>query len=315
MSHSSGRKAWSLTVWVIGVIGLRVFRRAGSSGITLLHLIRMRAAVVGHVEWIEFGRVDHVPAPGEIVHVDESWEVPGGGGAVSAVQLCRLADAGTLYTALGDDELGHRSKSDLERLGLRVEAVFRPEPQRRAFVHVDRAGERTITVVGDRLGPRADDPLPWHELGEVDAVYFTAGDPGALREARRARALVATARGLDVVAAAGVELDALVASSRDRGERYEAGDLEPPPRHVVRTAGAAGGEYETAAGERGRWEASALPGPVSDFYGCGDSFAAGLTYGLGAGLPIGEAVRLGGRCGAACATGRGPYEGQLRDPD
>jgi hypothetical protein len=26
-------------------------------------------------------------------------------------------------------------------------------------------------------------------------------------------------------------------------------------------------------------------------------------------------VRLGGRCGAACATGRGPYEGQLRDPD
>ena len=29
----------------------------------------MRAAAVGHVEWIEFGRVDHVPEPGEIVHV------------------------------------------------------------------------------------------------------------------------------------------------------------------------------------------------------------------------------------------------------
>jgi ribokinase len=52
---------------------------------------------------------------------------------------------------------------------------------------------------------------------------------------------------------------------------------------------------------------------VSDFYGCGDSFAAGLTYGLGAGLPIGEAVELAARCGAACATGRGPYEGQLRE--
>jgi ribokinase len=276
----------------------------------------MRAGVVGHVEWIEFGRVDHVPAPGEIVHVSESWEVPGGGGAVAAVQLCRLAGAGTLYTALGDDELGHRSKSDLERLGLRVEAVFRREPQRRAFVHVDGAGERTITVVGERLGPTADDPLPWHELAEIDAVYFTAGDPGAVREARRAGALVATARGLGVLASAGVELDALVASSRDSGERYEAGDLEPPPRHVVRTAGAAGGEYETAAsGEQGRWEASPPPAPVSDFYGCGDSFAGGLTYGLGAGLPIGEAVRLGARCGAACATGRGPYEGQLRRAD
>jgi hypothetical protein len=31
----------------------------------------MQAAVVGHVEWIEFGRVDHVPAPGEIVHVSD----------------------------------------------------------------------------------------------------------------------------------------------------------------------------------------------------------------------------------------------------
>lgn len=273
----------------------------------------MRAAVVGHVEWIEFGRVDHVPAPGEIVHVSEWWEVPGGGGAVAAVQLCRLAGAGTLYTALGDDETGHRSKRELERLGLRVEAVFRPEPQRRAFVHVDRAGERTITVIGERLGPRADDPLPWHELADVDTVYFTAGDAGAAREARRAGTLVGTARGLEVLSEAAVELDALVASSRDRGERYEAGDLEPPPRFVVRTAGAAGGEYETPAGERGRWESTPPPGPVSDFYGCGDSFAAGLTYGLGAGLPIGEAVELAARCGAACATGRGPYEVQLRD--
>jgi ribokinase len=273
----------------------------------------MRTAVVGHVEWIEFGRVDHVPAPGEIVHVSESWEVPGGGGAVAAVQLCRLAGAGTLYTALGDDEVGHRSKEELERLGLRVEAAFRPETQRRGYVHVDSAGERTITVIGERLGPGADDPLPWHELADVDTVYFTAGDAGAVREARRARTLVGTARGLDVLGAAAVELDALVASSRDRGERYEPGDLKPSPRYVVRTAGSAGGEYETPAGERGRWEATPPPGPVSDFYGCGDSFAAGLTYGLGAGRPIGEAVVLGARCGAACATGRGPYEVQLRD--
>jgi ribokinase len=272
----------------------------------------MRVAVVGHVEWIEFGRVDHVPKPGEIVHVSESWEEPGGGGAVSAVQLCRLAGEGALFTALGDDELGHRAKAELERLGLRVEAVFRPEPQRRAFVHVDRAGERTITVVGERLGPRADDPLPWHELAGADTVYFTAGDAGAVHEARRAGTLVATTRGLQVLVQAGEQLDALVASSRDAGERY-AGELDPEPRHVVRTAGAAGGEWESAAGERGRWEASAPPGPVSDFYGCGDSFAAGLTYGLGAGMPIGEAVVLGARCGAACATGRGPYEGQLRE--
>jgi ribokinase len=272
----------------------------------------MRAAVVGHVEWIEFGRVDHMPAAGEIVHVRESWQEPGGGGAVAAVQLCKLAGEATLYTALGDDEVGHRSKHELQRLGLRVEAVFRPEPQRRGFVHVDAAGERTITVIGDRLGPSAGDPLPWHELADTDAVYFTAGDSGAVAEARRARTLVSTARGLAALAEAGVQLDALVASARDRGERYSEGDLDPPPRHVLRTAGAAGGRYESHGGERGSWEASPPPGPVSDFYGCGDSFAAGVTYGLGAGLPIGETTAFAARCGAACATGRGPYEGQLR---
>jgi hypothetical protein len=29
-------------------------------------------------------------------------------------------------------------------------------------------------------------------------------------------------------------------------------------------------------------------------------------------MPIGEALQLAARCGAACATGRGPYAGQLR---
>jgi ribokinase len=272
----------------------------------------VRAAVVGHVEWIEFGRVEHVPVAGEIVHVSESWMEPAGGGAVAAMQLCKLAGAATLYTALGDDEIGHRMKEGLEALGLRVEAIFRSEPQRRGFVHIDSAGERTITVIGSRLGPEAADPLPWGELAETDAVYFTAGDTGAAQAARQAGTLVSTARGLSTLAEAGVQLDALVASARDPGERYSPGDLEPPPLHVVRTAGAAGGEYETLDGDSGRWEAEALPGPVSDAYGCGDSFAAGLTFGLGSGLPIAEAAKLAARCGAACLTGRGPYQGQLR---
>jgi ribokinase len=275
----------------------------------------MKAAAVGHVEWIEFGRVDHVPEPGEIVHVTDSWQVPGGGGAVTAVQLAKLAGGAAFFTALGDDELGHRTMAELERLGLRVHAAFRPEPQRRAFVHVDRNGERTITVIGDRLGPRAEDPLPWHELDDADAVYFTAGDASAVREARRARILVGAARAIEAIAGSGVQLDALVASSRDPGERYAPGDLDPPPRSVVRTASSSGGEWETIEGERGSWKSTPLPGPLVDVYGCGDSFAGGLTYGLGAGMSLAEAVELGARCGAACATGRGPYEAQLTRPD
>src|SRR5438477_9119393 len=136
----------------------------------------MEAAVVGHVEWITFAHVDHVPVAGEIIHADDVFELPAGGGAVAAVQLRKLAGNCTFFTAFGDDELGHRSKDELEAMGVRVEAVFRPERQRTGFTFVDKDGERTITVMGERLGPRACDPLPWDELADVDAVFFTAGD-------------------------------------------------------------------------------------------------------------------------------------------
>ena len=271
----------------------------------------MRAAVVGHVEWCEFAEVPHVPAPGEIVHATRVFEAPGGGGAVAAVQLKKLAGSATLFTAFGDDEVGHRSHAELVELGLDVECDFRPETQRRAFVHLDEPGERTITVLGPRLGPRGAIPLAWEKLDEADAVYLTAGDVEAVKQARRARVLVATPRGLDTLADAHVELDALVSSGRDPGERYSPGDLDPEPRVVVRTLGASGGEWETDSGERGRWGPAPLPGPIRDAYGAGDSFAAGLTYGLGAGWEIAKAVELAARCGAACLTGSGPYEGQL----
>src|SRR5918994_511082 len=275
----------------------------------------MRVAVVGHVEWCEFAEVPQVPHSGEIVHASYTFDEPAGGGAVAAVQLEKLAGEATLFTAFGDDETGHRSEAELREHGLRVEAGFHPEPQRRAFVHLDTGGERTITVLGPRLGPSGADELPWELLDDTDAVYVTAGDVEAVRQARRARTLVATPRGLDTLADAHVQLDALVSSGRDPGERYSPGDLDPPPRVVVRTLGAAGGEWETAGGERGRWGPAPLPGPVRDAYGCGDSFAAGLTYGLGAGWSADTALELAARCGAACLTGRGPYEAQLRLTD
>jgi ribokinase len=270
-----------------------------------------RVAVVGHVEWVEFARVDHVPTPGEIVHASETWQEPAGGGAVAAVQLARLAGECLFSTALGDDELGHRAVEGIQELGVRVETVWRPEPQRRAFVHLDAAAERTITVIGARMGPHGADALPWDELAEADAVYITAGDVEAVRRARAARNLVATTRANEILLPAHVQLDVLVRSARDPGEQYV--QLDPPPRLVAETDGALGGSLVEQDGSRTHWEPAPLPGPAVDAYGAGDSFAAGLTYGLAKGLEPIEAVRLGARCGAAVMTGRGPYEAQLRE--
>lgn len=242
----------------------------------------MRVAVVGHVEWIEFARVPHVPEAGEIVHAAETWTAPGGGGGVSVVQLRKLAGEARLYTALGGDELGRASVRGLQREGVRVEATFRPSAQRRCFVHIDDDGERTITTIGERLGPRGEDPLGWAWLEGADAVYFTAGDEDALRRARAARVLVATSRVLDELARAGVPLDAVVGSGKDAAERYR--PMLPAPRLVVLTEGAQGGTFRTADGDPERFAAPPLPGPPVDAYGAGDSFAAGLAFGLGSGL-------------------------------
>ena len=267
----------------------------------------MRVAVVGHVEWVDFLPVERVPRPGEIVQAVAAWQEAAGGGAAAAVQLLKLAGNATLFTALGDDTLGRAAFDDLSRRGLRLEAAWRNDPQRRAVCFLDADGERTIALFSPKLVPHRSDPLPWDELAQVDGVYFTGGDAGALRAARQARVLVATARELPTLQEAAVGLDVLVSSVNDDGERYEDGDLEPAPRHVVRTDGARGGMVEPG----GRFPPVELPGRLVDAYGAGDAFAAGLTYALARRMPIDEALAVAARCGAAVLTGRGAYDGQL----
>jgi ribokinase len=268
----------------------------------------MRLAVVGHVEWVEFARVEAMPRTGGIVHAWEWWAQAGGGGAVAALQLARLADETLLFTALGRDELGRSAEEELRAGGVRVHVSRAADTQRRAICHVDEHGERTITVLGDKLRPRGDDgELPWEELEQVDAAYFVSGDAAALRQARRAPVLVATARELATLKLGAVELDALVGSGEDEGERYQAGDLEPPPRLVVTTSGALGGWAQPG----GPFQAVGPPGPIEDAYGCGDCFAAGLTYALARGLGVAEALAFAARCGAAALTGRGVHAARV----
>jgi ribokinase len=178
---------------------------------------------------------------------------------------------------------------------------------------VDDDHERTITVVGDRMGPNGEDPLAWGELGSAEGVYFTAGDEDALRRARAARVLVATSRVFDQLASAEVPLDALVGSARDAGERYVPGWIHPEPPLVVMTEGELGGWYVMGEDER-RYPPAPMPGEVVDAYGCGDAFAAGLTFGLATDMSVEETLGLAARCGAATLTGRGPYEAPLPAP-
>jgi ribokinase len=270
----------------------------------------MQFAVVGHVEWVDFLRVSHVPRAGEIVQAEEAWAEAAGGGAVAAVQLAKLAGGAIFFTALGNDDLGERSAAQLAGQGIELEAGRRDRPQRRAVAFLDSQGERTITTLGPRLVASGKDDLRWDRMPEIAGVYLTGCDAAALHAARRARILVATPRARGALAGSGVTLDVLVRSGQDPGERAGAEQLGIEARMVVTTHGAQGGTYVAEDGASGTFKAAPLPGPIADAYGAGDSFAAALTFALGAGMDIEAALEVAARCGAGVLTASGPYRGQ-----
>jgi ribokinase len=239
-----------------------------------------------------------MPAAGDIVHAERVWQEPAGGGAVVARQLALLAGSCTFHTALGDDELGHASAERLSALGIELRVQWRADsPTRRAWTHVDAAGERTITVLGDKL--LADGPL---DVAAADLVFFVSGSVAALRAARAASFVAATVRELGTLQEGGLPIDLLVASMNDAGELYD-GSLDT--RHLALTDGARGGTLDGAPYN------AVDAGGISDTYGAGDSFAAALAFALARGDAPERAAVLAAEAGAAVIRGAGPYERQL----
>jgi ribokinase len=260
----------------------------------------LRVAVVGHIEWSEFVSLDHYPAEGEVAHARNWSQRPGGGGTVAAVALAELGATVDFFCALGRDADGEASVEHLSGRGAHMHVAWREEPTRRAITYLTHGGERTIVVVGRRLEPVGSDELDWDLIGQAAGAYFTSGDADALIRARQARVLVASPRGREALAQAGVQLDALVFSEADDDERAWARRLESRARLMVGTQGQAGGHWWGES--EGRWEAVAPPGEAHDAYGAGDSFAAAFMYGLASGLAVDQAAALAARAGALALT-------------
>jgi ribokinase len=262
-----------------------------------------RMAVVGHIEWVDFVPVEHFPRQGEVLHADAAFVRAAGGGGVVAVVLAELGGEVDFFCALGSDVHGRAAAAQLAERGVRVHAAWRHQPTRRALTLLEAGGERTIITIGERLQPRGSDELQWERLRGADGVYFTAGDPAALVRAREARVVVASPRGRAALERDGPQIDALVFSAHDRDEREWASRIAHRTSLMVATDGANGGRWWGES--EGSWRAAPLPGERRDAYGCGDSFAAGFTFGLATGASIAEAAELGASCGARCLTRSG----------
>ena len=107
--------------------------------------------VVGHVEWVDFVSVPHLPVHGKILHAQSAFARAGGGGAVAASVLAELGADVDFYCALGPDAEGRATVAQLEERGVRIHVAWRDQPTRRAVTFLEPGGERTIVTLGERL--------------------------------------------------------------------------------------------------------------------------------------------------------------------
>tara|TARA_Y100001970_G_C14256611_1_gene875949 strand:- start:2198 stop:3052 length:855 start_codon:yes stop_codon:yes gene_type:complete len=265
--------------------------------------------VIGHVEWVDFCLVDQIPKAGEISHAISTFEEVAGGGSVSAIKMSKLSNNKIkFFTSLGRDACGEKCLSRLNSYGIDTKVAWRKSPTRKGISFVDKKGERAITVIGKRLEANIRDDLPWDELKECDAIFITAADSQLIRLCREASVVCATPRlGIRTINESQICLDAIIGSGLDPGERFEKSELQISPKYIIKTEGKSGGEYSPG----GRFKAIISQGTDIDSYGCGDSFAAGVTVGLGSKLSIEDSIYLGAELGSECSKFLGPYDRSL----
>ena len=272
----------------------------------IFKLPKLKLAVIGHIEWVTFLKVDQLPLAGEISHAKDSFEEAAGGAAVAAVQMARLINEPVdLITSLGKDTYGEKCYERLTKLGLNLKVAWREKPTRKGISLISKDGERAITVIGERLQPIASDDLPWSNLKNYDGIFITATDEEGIRLASKAKFVAATPRtGKTTLRNSKVKLNALIGSGLDPGEKINYEDLVPKPDIYIATEGRSGGIVYP---KRNKYKSIKPSSQEIDSYGCGDCFAGAVTAALSAKVNLEKAINIGAYCGAECSTHYGPY--------
>tara|TARA_Y100001968_G_scaffold29969_1_gene23183 strand:+ start:54 stop:896 length:843 start_codon:yes stop_codon:yes gene_type:complete len=269
-------------------------------------LPKLKLAVIGHIEWVTFLKVDQLPLAGQISHSKDCFEEAAGGAAVAAVQMAKLINGSIdLITSLGKDTNGEKCFERLTKLGLNLKVAWRDQPTRKGISLINDDGERAITVIGERLQPISSDDLPWSEMNTYDGIFVTATNEEGLRLARRSKFLAVTPRiGKNILENSQIKINALIGSGLDPGEKINYSRLIPRPEIYIATEGKSGGTIYPA---KIKYNSINPSSKEIDSYGCGDCFAGAVTTALSAQMDLDQAIKIGAYCGAECSTHFGPY--------
>jgi ribokinase len=278
-----------------------------------------RVVVVGSVNVDLVARAERRPGSGETVRGSAFAVFAGGKGANQALAAARLGASVGLVGRVGRDDFAAVGLSELDAAGVDTAAVAH-DPERHtgvAMIVVDDHGENSIIVVAGANGDWSNEDVERAAAAAARAqvllLQLEIPQPVSARAARAARAAGATvvldpapAQPLDAELLANV--DVLTPNAHEAAELTHARGAPPEvsaerlralgvPRVVV-TLGEQGALYLDP--ELGH--ARAFPVEPVDTTAAGDAFNGALAVGLGRGLGLADAVRLGCAAGALATT-------------
>ena len=275
--------------------------------------------------------VDRLPLPGETILGRNFRTIPGGKGANQAHAAAKLAGSGTrvrMMGLVGMDSFGNTLKANLTDVGVDVRTVVDTvaEATGVAFIHVDDAGQNSITVAPGANGVFSAFDIAsqsWALEGarcvlmqlEVPIETVEAG----LREARRVGATCildpAPARALpreilqlvDIATPNENEACVLAGVPPSRVNATEAVALgnrirELGVRSVIVKLGDQGCVY---CGPDGTFSAPPFPVRAVDSTAAGDTFNAALSVALAEGAAMENALRFANAAAAISVTRAG----------
>jgi ribokinase len=272
--------------------------------------------------------VDRLPLPGETILGRNLRVIPGGKGANQAYAAAKLAGRGTVVRMLGRvgaDSFGTALKANLAAVGVDTAPILETDSEATgvAFIHVDGAGQNSITVA-----PGANGAL---SVGDIDSARWALAGARSvllqletpietvaegLREARRAGATCildpAPARALPaeilqlVDIATPNESEACILAGVAPG-RVGAADAvalgrrirDLGARSVVVKLGDQGCVY---CGPDRTFSVAAFPVAAVDSTAAGDTFNAALAVSLAEGAAMEDALRFANAAAALSVT-------------
>jgi ribokinase len=266
--------------------------------------------------------VQRLPRPGETLTARAFGSSPGGKGANQALAARRAGARVALYGAVGNDNFADAAlvllrEDHVDVTGVRIAAA----PTGVALIHLDEAGENSITLV---LGANAlitDDWVPQNALRSGNTVVMQLEVPLAsvaalARRAREggARVVLNAAPAMALTPGLATDVDVLVVNQHEAAMLAAASHLaEPPAQFAAAWAARFGGAAVVTLGANGLVAATSsqsisLHAPavdVVDTVGAGDALVGALAAALDLGATFERALKEGIAAGSLACTRHG----------